>query len=79
MEWIKSIYDAKLDHVEHGQIQDFRGVTLVQRIGHKLENCITDNIVSKQAATIKSKWEFGNYTPSGLLIAIFVSATVLLM
>jgi hypothetical protein len=50
MEWIKSIYDAKLDHVEFGEIQDFRGVTLVQRIGRTLKDCIRDNTVSKQAA-----------------------------
>jgi hypothetical protein len=49
--WIKEIYEAKLDHVEHGIVQDMkRSVVLVQRIGRQLKGCIIDGTVSKESA-----------------------------
>ena len=51
MEWIQTVYEANLAHVEHGIIQNLGSrVALITRVGRKLKDCIVDQTVTKEVA-----------------------------
>ncbi len=51
MQWINTVYQAQLPHVEHGIVQDSElSLTIATRIGRKLKDCIMDQTITKELA-----------------------------